>query len=227
MGLTVSIVGGAKCIQIRGKERRLLDRINVTLPNGKFIGILGPSGSGKSTLIQTFAGLRTLSEGNVEVGGAAYAAEDLHHDPRIAYLPQDVIIHEPLTCRVALSAIAELKQLGSSAEERRTMIEAALKRVSLLERIDVPIIRLSGGQRKRAGLAAELLGDPQLILLDEATSGLDPATEGEMMLLFRQLADEGRTVVCITHFPGRLHLCDRLICLQDGLIILKGRPRRR
>ena len=100
----------------------------------------------------------------------------------------------------------------------------ALSRVDLSEHGGTPIHRLSGGQRKRAALAAELLGDPKLILLDEATSGLDPATEAEMMELFRALAREGRTVVCITHFPGRLHMCDRLLYLMKGKCVFDGTP---
>jgi hypothetical protein len=94
--------------------------------------------------------------------------------------------------------------------------------VGLAEQLHVKIRQLSGGQRKRVALAAELLGDPQLILLDEATSGLDPATEEEMMRLFQSLAREGRMVVCITHFPGRLHLCDRLVYLMQGKRIFEG-----
>ena len=100
----------------------------------------------------------------------------------------------------------------------------ALSRVDLSEHDGTPIHRLSGGQRNCAALAAELLGDPKLVLLDEATSGLDPATEAEMMELFRALAREGRTVVCITHFPGRLQMCDRLLYLMKGKCVFDGTP---
>ncbi|MBE0705110.1 MAG: ABC transporter permease, partial [Afipia sp.] len=104
------------------------------------------------------------------------------------------------------------------------MVRASLERVGLGDRIDVPIEKLSGGQRKRAALASELLGDPRVILLDEATSGLDPASEEEMMTLFRSLSDEGRTVICITHFPNRLSMCDRLIYLIDGKAVFFDKP---
>lgn len=134
-----------------------------------------------------------------------------------------MIVHEPLTAVQALGYIAQLKGLASGGN-LRLLVDVALGRVGLTDRQYVPIRRLSGGQRKRVVLAEELLGDPRLILLDEATSGLDPTTGAEMMKLFRSLADEGCTVVCVTHFPGRLHLCGRLVCLKDGIRVFDGSP---
>ena len=142
----------------------------------------------------------------------------------IAYLPQDVVIHEVLPAADALGYVAELKGVGADDRDRAAAVAAVLNRVGVGDRAGVPIRRLSGGQRKRVALAAELLGDPQILLLDEATGGLDPATEAEMMRLFRSLADEGRTVICITHFPDRLTLCDRLVYLADGRLLFYGPP---
>jgi ABC-type multidrug transport system ATPase subunit len=201
---------------------RILDRISFHLDAGQFLGILGASGSGKSTLIKSLAGLVELSEGAVLLAGQTTNSLALRKNRRIAYLPQDVVIHEALTAGSALDYIARLKEISETQQQRREVVRAVLDRVGLADRMNVPIQRLSGGQRKRVALAAELLGDPQLILLDEATSGLDPATEEEMMELFRSLAQEGRTVICITHSPGRLHLCDRLLCLNGGKCIFYG-----
>jgi ABC-type multidrug transport system ATPase subunit len=219
--LSLTVIDAVKTIP---GGRRILDRVSFHLEAGQFLGILGASGSGKSTLIKSLAGLVDLSEGAVLIQGATTASSTLRTDRRVAYLPQDVVIHEALTASVALGYIARLKNIASTDEERREIVRAVLDRVGLSGRIDVPIHRLSGGQRKRVALAAELLGDPKLILLDEATSGLDPATEGEMMELFRSLTAEGRTVVCITHFPGRLHLCDRLLYLNEGKGTFYGSP---
>ena len=133
-----------------------------------------------------------------------------------------MIIHEALTPNVAPEAIARLKGVGATDADRRNLVANALGRVGLEGHADRPIHRLSGGQRSAPRLAAELLGDPKLILLDEATSGLDPATEADMMVLFHSLAGEGRTVVCITHFTSRVHLCDRLLFLMDGKCIFDG-----
>ncbi len=227
-GLAVTLCSATKTVRVRdgasGGQRAILNGVSLHVPAGSFIGLLGASGSGKSTLIKVIAGLIDVSEGEVLLGGAAQSSRDRRHDRRIAYLPQDVVIHEALTPRKALNYIARLKGIGASGSERSRMIVAALERVGLGDRLDVPVRRLSGGQRKRAALAAELLGDPQVILLDEATSGLDPATEAEMMRLFRSLADEGRTVICITHFPDRLTLCDRLVYLMQGRVAFYGAP---
>jgi ABC-type multidrug transport system ATPase subunit len=226
--LTVGVVRVVKRVKAKSERgvctRAILDDVSFHLEAGQFLGILGASGSGKSTLIKILAGLVELSDGAILLNGQSVDQQALRSDRRIAYLPQDVVIHEALTPLVALAYIAKLKGLGGNDEERHGLVRDALKRVDLLEHGGTPIHRLSGGQRKRAALAAELLGDPKLILLDEATSGLDPATEAEMMDLFRSLAREGRTVICITHFPGRLHLCDRLLYLIRGKCVFDGTP---
>ena len=223
LGLPLTLDGA--CVTVGGpRPRRILDDAGVHIAPGQFVGILGSSGSGKSTLIKTLAGLNRLSAGRVLVGGREMTAEQLLHERNIAYMPQDVVIHENLTARRALGYIGRLKGLASLPGGLKQRVNLAAERVGLADRLDVPIHRLSGGQRKRAGLAAELLGDPKVLLLDEATSGLDPAAEAEMMRLFRSLADEGRTVVCITHFPDRLSLCDKLIYLMGGRIVFCGSP---
>jgi ABC-type multidrug transport system ATPase subunit len=220
-GVTATVATGGL---LRRRTRDILTDVSLHIAPGEFVGILGASGSGKSTLIKTIAGLVATSNGRILLDGRPAAPHELQKDPRIAYLPQDVVIHEQITARHALGYVAELK---GEAHSRRglaqTVVDAAAQ-TGIADRLDVPIRRLSGGQRKRAVLAAELIGDPRLILLDEATSGLDPATESEMMRLFRSLADEGRTVVCITHFPNRLALCDRLIYLMDGQVVFCGTP---
>lgn len=224
-GLPITVNDGRITVKIDGAERAILDQAKVHLAPRQFVGILGASGSGKSTLIKTFAGLMELTEGEVRLAGEVCSSEQLRHDRRIAYLPQDVVIHEELTPRRALGAIARLKGLAGRGAMREA-IDGAAAKTGVADRLDVPIRRLSGGQRKRVALAGELLGDPGVILLDEATSGLDPASEAEMMKLFRSLADEGRTVVCITHFPDRLELCDRLIYLKEGRVVFDGTPGR-
>ncbi len=227
-GLSVSLVGATKRVKVRSGIKRgartILDDITLHIHPGEFIGLLGASGSGKSTLIKAIAGLLDLSDGTVALGGVQSTADALRRDGRVAYMPQEVVIHEKLTPRKALIYASQIKGIASSTGDQSKMVGASLERVGLGDRIDVPIERLSGGQRKRAALSSELLGDPRVILLDEATSGLDPASEEEMMILFRSLADEGRTVICITHFPNRLSMCDRLIYLMDGKAVFFGKP---
>lgn len=220
-GLAVTLAEATRTVRARPQPRTLLDRVTLHLPAGEFIGIVGASGSGKSTLIKALAGHVKLTSGEVRFDGVPYSADRLSRDRRVAYLPQDVIVHEPLTPQSALSFAARLRGLGDPTPET---IRAALERVGMEERATVPIERLSGGQRKRIALAIELLGNPGLILLDEATSGLDPATEADMMSLFRSLADEGRTVICVTHSPGRLQQCDRIVVMAEGACVFHGPP---
>jgi len=227
-GLSVSLVGATKRVKVRKGIKRefrtILDEVTLHIHPGEFIGLLGASGSGKSTLIKAIAGLLELSDGEVGLGGVKSSADALRRDGRVAYMPQEVVIHEQLTPRKALTYTSQIKGLGTNDRDQADMVRASLERVGLGDRIDVPIERLSGGQRKRTALSSELLGDPRVILLDEATSGLDPASEEEMMMLFRSLADEGRTVICITHFPNRLSMCDRLIYLVEGKAVFFGKP---
>jgi ABC-type multidrug transport system ATPase subunit len=220
-GVTVTVKTASL---LRQRPKDILKDVSIHIAPGEFVGILGASGSGKSTLIKTIAGLAAPSAGRILLDGRSVGPYELQKDRRIAYLPQDVIIHEQISARHALGYIAELKGHARSRDALEQAVVDATAKTGIAERLDVPIRRLSGGQRKRAALAAELIGDPRLLLLDEATSGLDPATEGEMMRLFRSLADEGRTVVCITHFPNRLALCDRLIYLMDGHVVFCGTP---
>lgn len=221
--LTVSHAG--KSVRAASGRRTILDGVTFQVDAGQFVGLLGGSGSGKSTLIKAIAGITRITAGEILLDGAEVDSRPDSSFPAVAYLPQDVVIHEALSPSAALGYIARLKGIGNSDAELNQIVLLALGRVGMEERATVPIQNLSGGQRKRVALAAELLGDPRLILLDEATSGLDPATEAEMMALFRSLADEGRTVLCVTHFPGRLHLCDRLIYLMQGRCIFDGTPR--
>ncbi len=207
---------------VRG--RRLLDAITLHVPAGAFVGIVGASGSGKSTLVRTVAGLARPTAGQVRLDGVPLLPTALRTDRRVAYLPQDVVVHDALTPSQALGYRAELAGLGATAAGRRELVATALARVGLADRAGVPVGRLSGGQRKRAALAAELLGDPRLVLLDEPTSGLDPATDAAMTALFRSLADDGRTVLVVTHAPAGLAACDVLLVLADGRCVYAGPP---
>ena len=220
----IALTNARKTVSINRVKTNILDDVSFSVKPGEFVGILGSSGSGKSTLIKALAGLIGLSEGNALRHGLIASSSALQHDHKIAYMPQDVVIHEALTPRVALGYIAVLKEIGNSEAERREVVRSVMERVGIADRADVPITRLSGGQRKRVALAAELIGDPEVLLLDEATSGLDPASEEEMMILFQSLAREGKTVVCITHFPDRLRMCDRLTYLMNGKVVFQGTP---
>ncbi|MEU9094871.1 FHA domain-containing protein [Streptomyces sp. NPDC048428] len=200
----------------RGR-RTLLD--HVTFPVGEkcLLGVVGPSGAGKSTLLNALTGLRPADEGTV-----LYDGRDLYHDyaelrQRIGLVPQDDILHAQLTVRRALGYAAELRFPQDTAKsERRERVAEVVRELGLEQRADQPIHSLSGGQRKRVSVALELLTKPSLLFLDEPTSGLDPGMDRSVMHMLRGLADDGRTVIVVTHSVLSLDVCDRLLVLAPG-----------
>jgi ABC-type multidrug transport system ATPase subunit len=198
----------------------LLSNITLDIYPGEFVSILGPSGAGKSTLLHLLNGDYLPTAGELKFDGLPPDAYLPERRQSLAYLPQAPVLHDPLTPIRALSYSARLRGLNLD----RKQIISALEQVELSHRATTPIRKLSGGERKRVALAAELLGDPVALFLDEATSGLDPATEKEMMELFLREARSGKTVICITHFPDNVSLCDRVIVLARGQLIFYGTP---
>ncbi|MBX3288169.1 MAG: FHA domain-containing protein [Acidobacteria bacterium] len=208
-----------------GKKLRLLDSVSLSIKPNEFVGLLGPSGAGKSTLLEAMSGARPASAGNVLINN-----QDLyrHFDSlkqAIGYVPQDDIIHSELTVSKALGYVARLRlSRDVSSSEIKRMIDEVLDVTGLSDRRDVPVRKLSGGQRKRVSVAVELITKPQAIFLDEPTTGLDPATEDNMMLLFKQLAESGRTVVMTTHSMENIRLFDKVALLMNGKLVYFGPP---
>lgn len=197
--------------------RELLADVSFVLPERSFLAVVGPSGAGKSTLLGALTGFRPADVGSVQYDGRDlydnYA--ELRH--RIGFVPQDDILHTPLTVRRALNYAARLRfPQDVSAKERSQRIEEVLHELGLTAQADQRIDSLSGGQRKRTSVALELLTKPSLLFLDEPTSGLDPGYEKSVMQTLRSLADDGRSVVVVTHNVAHLNLCDRLLILAPG-----------
>jgi ABC-type multidrug transport system ATPase subunit len=175
-----------------GRTIRLLDDVSLVLNPGEFIGLLGPSGAGKSTLMDAMNGFRPAPVGQLMMNDRS-----LYQYPRllsslIGYLPQDDILHTALTVRQCLEFSARLRMPSDFGEaEVRAQVERVLDALRLTERADKTIRSLSGGQRKRASLGIEMLSDPSILYADEPTAGQDPATEMQLMQLFRNLANRG------------------------------------
>jgi len=206
-----------------GRSLKLLSGVNVDVQPGEFVGILGPSGSGKSTLLHLMNGDISPTAGTILFNNEMPATFLPIHRKSLGYLPQEPILHELLTPRLALNYSASLRGVPLNEDGTSVVLEL-LRQVGVAHRADTPIRKISGGERKRVALAAELLGDPCALFLDEATSGLDPALEREMMELFREQADAGKTVICITHFPNNVTICDRLIIVSQGHVLFEGTP---
>ncbi|MFH8712172.1 FHA domain-containing protein [Streptomyces zaomyceticus] len=198
-------------------RKTLLDEVSFPVGQKCLLGVVGPSGAGKSTLLGALTGQRPADRGSV-----LYDGRDLYRDyaelrQRIGLVPQDDILHLQLTVRRALGYAAELRFPEDTVPaERRARVDEVIRELGLVERADQPIHSLSGGQRKRVSVALELLTKPSLLFLDEPTSGLDPGMDRSVMHMLRGLADDGRTVVVVTHSVLSLDVCDRLLVLAPG-----------
>ncbi|WP_372503706.1 ATP-binding cassette domain-containing protein [[Mycobacterium] manitobense] len=195
----------------------LLDRVSFTARPGTLTAVIGPSGSGKSTLARMIVGA-----GRPTSGAVSFEGRDLHtgYDAlrsRIGMVPQDDIVHGRLTIAQALEFAAELRMpADTAAEDRRQVIAAVLEELELSGHAQTRIDKLSGGQRKRVSVALELLTGPSLLVLDEPTTGLDPALDRAVMGMLRRLADAGRVIVVVTHSLTFLDVCDQVLLLAPG-----------
>lgn len=198
-------------------RKTLLDKVAFPVGEKCLLAVVGPSGSGKSTLLNALTGQRPADRGTV-----LYDGRDLYHDyaelrQRIGLVPQDDILHAQLTVRRALAYAAELRFPQDTAKaERQDRVDEVIRELGLEQRTDQSIHSLSGGQRKRVSVALELLTKPSLLFLDEPTSGLDPGMDRSVMHMLRGLADDGRTVIVVTHSVLSLDVCDRLLVLAPG-----------
>ncbi len=200
-------------IRKRG-ERTLIDGASFTLAPGQLVAIVGPSGAGKTTLLEAIAGIAPDISGSVRYDGIDVYANLGTFRSVLGYVPQDDIIHTDLPLRHTLRYAARLRLPSSTtASEVDDAVHDALDAVGLTDEADVRVGSLSGGQRKRASIAVELLTDPHVFFLDEPTSGLDPVTSAELIDRLRQLADRSATVVFTTHSIDDLARCDRVVFL--------------
>ena len=200
-----------------GKGKNLLKNITLAIQPCEFIAIVGVSGAGKSTLLDALSGFRPASEGQVLVNNNnLYSNFDVYRT-QLGYVPQKNIIHMELTVYEALDYSARLRLPADTAPaERNQRVSDVLDALSLTECKDRVIRRLSGGEQRRVSIGAELLAQPGLLFLDEATSGLDPGSERQMMHLLRKLADQGHTVLLVTHATRNVLLCDQVVFLAKG-----------
>jgi ABC-type multidrug transport system ATPase subunit/pSer/pThr/pTyr-binding forkhead associated (FHA) protein len=201
-----------------GKD--LLQDISLSIPPCSFVALVGTSGAGKSTLLDAMNGFRPASQGQVLINGVSLYDHFDAFRSELGYVPQDDIMHRELSVFEALEYAGRLRMpADTSAHERAKRVNEVLGELDLLQQRDLPIHKLSGGQRKRVSIGIELLTKPRLFFLDEATSGLDPGTETELMQLLRTLTSnprEGRTIVLVTHATKNVSLCDLVIFLTRG-----------
>jgi ABC-type multidrug transport system ATPase subunit len=201
------------------RDVNILKRISLSIYPKEFVTIVGASGAGKSTLLNALTGFSPANgpRSRVLVNGKDLYSHIDEYRSEMGYVPQEDIIHRELTVFAALDYAAQLRMpADTSKEERHERIAEVLRELGLERQRDQPINALSGGQRKRVSIGVELLTKPALFFLDEATSGLDPGTETEMMELLRELADGGRTVILVTHATKNVMMCDQVVFLTTG-----------
>ncbi|MDB5079435.1 MAG: transporter ATP-binding protein [Chloroflexi bacterium] len=205
----------------------LLQNLTFTILPREFVAIVGVSGSGKSTLMDAISGVRPATGGTVLYNKAEYYSQMEVYRSSIGYVPQDDIVPTELTVSKALYYAAKLRLPQDTTEpEIQERLDEVIDDLDLELRRDTPIQLLSGGQRKRVSIGSELLSKPTLFFLDEPTSGLDPGLEERMMQFMRKLADQGRTVVLITHATQNVELCDKVLFLaRGGYMAFYGSPR--
>ncbi|WP_156942806.1 FHA domain-containing protein, partial [Mycobacterium genavense] len=197
--------------------KQLLDHISLTARPGTLTAIIGGSGAGKSTLSRLIAGYSTPSSGSATFEGHNIHTEYASLRSRIGMVPQDDVVHRQLTVNQALGYAAELRlPPDTSKADREQVVAQVLEELELTKHADTRVDKLSGGQRKRASVALELLTGPSLLLLDEPTTGLDPALDRQVMMMLRQLADAGRVVLVVTHSVSYLDVCDQLLLVAPG-----------
>ncbi|MDY7100976.1 MAG: ATP-binding cassette domain-containing protein [Actinomycetota bacterium] len=195
----------------------LLDEITFDIRPGELVAIVGASGAGKSTLLGALAGSRAAAAGEVLIDGDAAHAISAARRREIGFVPQDDVIHRDLPLGRVLTYAARLRlPAGSTRADVRAAAARALAAVDLDDRADVRVSELSGGQRRRASIALELVTSPRACLLDEPTSGLDPVAAAGVVDELRRLADGGATVVFVTHAAADLARCDRIVAVAPG-----------
>ncbi|MES2921446.1 MAG: ATP-binding cassette domain-containing protein [Verrucomicrobiota bacterium] len=208
-----------------GEDIPLVDSVSIRVPKGHFMAIVGPSGCGKTTLLKTIAGL------NPESGGALFwDSRDLSKEgdfspSEIGYVPQFSIAYEPLSVDESVEAATRLRVRCSNTAELDHRIDRVLEETGLGPISDRQVKVLSGGQKRRLGLAMELVSDPKLLLCDEVTSGLDPRSEREIVRLLHDLSrKDGRIVLSVTHSLAHLELYDSILVLHEGRVAFHGPP---
>jgi ABC-2 type transport system ATP-binding protein len=197
---------------VRG-GRTVLHDVSLDVAAGRVTGLLGPSGSGKSMLLRAIVGVQVVAAGEVAVLGLPAGTPELRR--RVGYVTQAPSVYSDLTVRENLRFFRQL--VGGDVDD-------ALRTVGLEELADRPVRRLSGGQVSRVSLATALLGEPELLVLDEPTVGLDPVLRRDLWAAFHRLAAAGTTLLVSSHVMDEAARCDELVLLRDGAVLAAEPP---
>ncbi|MFC5465240.1 ABC transporter ATP-binding protein [Lederbergia graminis] len=213
------------CVSVRhisksfGKHQ-VLEDINLDIYEGEIFGLLGPSGAGKTTLVKQLSGLDTPTSGENYI--FQEKMPDLKLINRIGYMAQSDALYEELSAKENLQFFAELYGLKGTKQSQR--IKEVMKLVQLLDHINKPISTYSGGMKRRLSLAIALLHEPEILILDEPTVGIDPVLRKSIWGAFYELKQQGTTLIVTTHVMDEADKCDRLGLIREGKLIAVGTP---
>ncbi len=210
-------------IEVRGLKKRYgdvtaVDGLDLVMRRGECFGLLGPNGAGKTTTVEILEGLNEPTDGDVQVLGRRWSSDEAWLRARLGISLQETHLQERLT-------VAETLRLFRSFYDHGREIESVMKLVSLEEKRDAWFSKLSGGQKQRLAVACALAGDPELLFLDEPTTGLDPQSRRQLWDIILGLRAEGRSVLLTTHYMDEAErLCDRVGIVDKGKMIALGTP---
>ena len=199
-----------------------VDHVTMTIPRSEIYGLVGPSGSGKTTLIRMLSGLATATSGEVRLLGSSMPTERRVVEHRFGYMPQERAVYRDLTIAENLLFFGQIYGMKRSRIAKRTSELLSLMKLS--DRGKQRADRLSGGEKQRLSLACALLHEPEALLLDEPTIGLDPALRREFWDHFHKLNSAGRTILLTTHYLNEAEWCDQVGLMQRGRLIAEGSP---
>ena len=215
---------GALALSVRGLRKRYadvvaVDGLDLFVSTGECFGLLGPNGAGKTTTIEICEGLNTPDEGEVLVLGRRWASNERELRERLGIQLQETQLAEKLTVEETVRLFRSFYQHGRTVDE-------VIRLVQLDEKRRGRVGKLSGGQKQRLALACAVVGDPELLFLDEPTTGLDPQSRRQLWELLSELKSLGRTIILTTHYMEEAErLCDRVAIVDHGKVIALGTPR--
>jgi len=215
--------GNGLAIDVKGLTKKFgskvaVDHIDIAVPKGQVWGFLGPNGSGKTTTIRMLCGLLTADEGSGTCLGLDIRTQPEAIKRQVGYMTQRFSFWDDLSIRENLEFVARLYELP----DRRRRVDQTLERLGLTKRQDQLAAHLSGGWKQRLALAACLLHDPQLLLLDEPTAGVDPKARRDFWEQIHGLSDQGLTVLVSTHYMDEAERCDRIVYILNGKLVAAG-----
>lgn len=213
MNATESAIG-AQSLHIDKGKKPVIRGLTFEIKQGTITGLIGPSGSGKTTLMRAIVGVQAISSGALNVLGLRAGSKSLRE--RIGYVTQSPSVYGDLTVEQNLEYFASITRAS------RTGVAKVIEQVQLAPQRKQVVDTLSGGQRARVSLAVALLGEPDLLVLDEPTVGLDPVLRQELWGLFAELASEGKTLLISSHVMDEAEKCSELLLLSDGELLWGG-----